>query len=257
MVQPLDAWKADRLAALAAPDGWLNLTDRVEVEAGQRYALGLGAENGLRISAGPEHLGVLTVTDARTASLTLPGGQVLDFGPVPGAPPRLSVDNLILELHSPEGRPALRVRRIDHPRRFRDPGITWFPADPAWVITAEWRALAAPQEALVDMVGGRREAVRITHHAIFVHQGETWALVPTHAKGGAPMFVFRDLTAGVETYGACRFLVGEDLGERTVVLDFNKAHTPPCGFTDHAVCPLPPRENILPFRIEAGERAPR
>jgi uncharacterized protein (DUF1684 family) len=42
--------------------------------------------------------------------------------------------------------------------------------------------------------------------------------------------------------------------ENTIVLDFNKAINPPCSFTEHAVCPLPPPENILPFRIEAGEK---
>jgi uncharacterized protein (DUF1684 family) len=69
------------------------------------------------------------------------------------------------------------------------------------------------------------------------------------------MFVFRDATAG-ETYPACRFLIGEDVRDGEITLDFNRAFTPPCGFTDHAICPLPPPGNILPFRIEAGELAP-
>jgi uncharacterized protein len=38
-----------------------------------------------------------------------------------------------------------------------------------------------------------------------------------------------------------------------VDLDFNKAYNPPCIFTPYATCPLPPKENILPFPIEAGE----
>jgi uncharacterized protein (DUF1684 family) len=39
-----------------------------------------------------------------------------------------------------------------------------------------------------------------------------------------------------------------------VVLDFNRAYNPPCAFTDFATCPLPPRQNVLPVRIEAGEK---
>lgn len=252
----LEDWKAERLAALMAPDGWLNLTDRVEVAWGQRYAVGTGAGNGLRISAGPEHLGVLTLEADGAAHLTLPDGQALPFTPMPGAPPRLAVANLILELHSAEGVPALRVRRIDHPRRLRDPGLRYYPPDPAWVIRARWLPLAAPVQAEIDMIGGRRETVRLTHHATFAHEGQTVTLVPTHWKGGAPMFVIRDQTAGADTYPAARFLIGEDATETEITLDFNKAHTPPCGFTEFAVCPLPPRENILPFRIEAGEKRP-
>jgi uncharacterized protein (DUF1684 family) len=39
-----------------------------------------------------------------------------------------------------------------------------------------------------------------------------------------------------------------------VVLDFNKAYNPPCAFTPYATCPLPPTENRLAIRIEAGEK---
>ena len=37
------------------------------------------------------------------------------------------------------------------------------------------------------------------------------------------------------------------------VMDFNKAQNPPCAFTSYATCPLPPKQNRLPVRIEAGE----
>jgi uncharacterized protein (DUF1684 family) len=39
-----------------------------------------------------------------------------------------------------------------------------------------------------------------------------------------------------------------------VTLDFNKAYSPPCAFTPFATCPLPPKQNRLPVRIEAGEK---
>jgi uncharacterized protein (DUF1684 family) len=39
-----------------------------------------------------------------------------------------------------------------------------------------------------------------------------------------------------------------------VVLDFNRAFNPPCAFSHFATCPLPPRENRLPLRVEAGEK---
>ena len=40
----------------------------------------------------------------------------------------------------------------------------------------------------------------------------------------------------------------------TIVLDFNKAYNPPCAFTPFATCPLPPPQNRLAARIEAGEK---
>ena len=71
-----------------------------------------------------------------------------------------------------------------------------------------------------------------------------------------PMFVLRDQTSGHQTYAASRFLIGQDMTATAITLDFNKAHSPPCAFTDLAICPLPPRQNILPFAIQAGELAP-
>jgi uncharacterized protein len=42
-------------------------------------------------------------------------------------------------------------------------------------------------------------------------------------------------------------------GDGSVVVDFNLAYNPPCVFSPYATCPLPPAENRLPLRIEAGE----
>jgi uncharacterized protein len=39
-----------------------------------------------------------------------------------------------------------------------------------------------------------------------------------------------------------------------VLLDFNKAFNPPCALNDFATCPLPPSQNRLKLRVEAGEK---
>jgi len=39
-----------------------------------------------------------------------------------------------------------------------------------------------------------------------------------------------------------------------VDLNFNRAYNPPCAFTPYATCPLPPLQNYLKIRIEAGEK---
>jgi uncharacterized protein (DUF1684 family) len=66
-------------------------------------------------------------------------------------------------------------------------------------------------------------------------------------------FIFKDGTSGKETYPAGRFLYSDLPKHGEVVLDFNKAYNPPCAFTPYATCPLPPEQNRLPMRIEAGE----
>ncbi|HEX9508398.1 MAG TPA: DUF1684 domain-containing protein, partial [Myxococcales bacterium] len=65
---------------------------------------------------------------------------------------------------------------------------------------------------------------------------------------------FGDATNRTETYGAGRFLYADMPRDGKVILDFNQAYNPPCAFSTFATCPLPPRQNRLPVRVEAGEK---
>lgn len=247
---PYPEWQAARLAALTAADGWLNLTDRIVLGQGSQ-SLGSGPQNDLILSVGPPHLGVLTVASPDRASLVTATGRH-DFKPHPGSGPRLTHAGLLLEIHTVDNVPALRVRDLSiRP----NPHLTYFPFDPAWVITADWQPLTPPRVAGVQMIGGTSVAVTISHIARFTLAGHNVTLLPTHQKDGLPMFVIRDATTGQQTYAASRFLIGEPAGDK-IMLDFNRAHTPPCGFTDFAICPLPPPENRLPFAVRAGELTP-
>ena len=44
------------------------------------------------------------------------------------------------------------------------------------------------------------------------------------------------------------------MANESFTLDFNKAYNPPCSFSEYTTCPLPPKQNILKTRIEAGEK---
>ena len=67
----LVTWRAKRLAALTAEDGWLNLTDRLEIPPGPQR-VGRSAENDLVLTAGPDHLGILRLTETG-AEFATPG----------------------------------------------------------------------------------------------------------------------------------------------------------------------------------------
>lgn len=234
-------WQAARLAALTGPEGWLNLTDRVEIPPGPQR-LGRAPDNDLVLSTGPAHLGVLEA-DAQGARLN--GTPFASRG----GNPMLQVGDMLLELHVVSGQPALRLRDLRLRPQVR---IEAYPFDPAWVIQAAWIKLP-PRAQAIDQKGAGPTEVTLTHEARFAHQGQEVTLLATHWKDGLPMFVIRDATSGTETYGASRFLIGQPAGA-TITLDFNRAHNPPCAFTDHAICPLPPPGNRLTFPIRAGEK---
>ena len=190
-----------------------------------------------------------------SCSALIAAAERADQRDVERQPPRLKVGDLLLERSQVEGIFALRVRDAAAPARQNFAGIDYYPIEPAWRIEADWVPLPEPLDLDIDLVTGARDRVRITHEARFTHDGQQITLLPTHEKSGKPMFVIRDKTAGAETYGAARFLIGE-VQDGKVVLDFNRAFNPPCAYTGFAVCPLPPRQNIMPFAIRAGEMKP-
>lgn len=66
--------------------------------------------------------------------------------------------------------------------------------------------------------------------------------------------MFADGTSGHETYGAGRFLYIPLPTDGHALVDFNRAFNPPCALSDFATCPLPPWQNRLKVRIDAGEK---
>jgi uncharacterized protein (DUF1684 family) len=65
---------------------------------------------------------------------------------------------------------------------------------------------------------------------------------------------FVDATSLSETYGAGRYLNAHGHGDGTIHVDFNMAYNPFCAYNDRWSCPLPPIQNRLSVRIEAGEK---
>jgi uncharacterized protein (DUF1684 family) len=67
---------------------------------------------------------------------------------------------------------------------------------------------------------------------------------------------FKDATNGKQTYGGGRYIdIKIPAGER-VILDFNLAYNPSCAYgSDRFSCPIPPKENFLQVKVNAGEKS--
>lgn len=63
---------------------------------------------------------------------------------------------------------------------------------------------------------------------------------------------FTDATSGNETYEGGRYIDLTMPKSNEVVINFNEAYHPYCAYTDGYNCPVPPQENTLPVKIEAG-----
>ena len=95
--------------------------------------------------------------------------------------------------------------------------------------------------------------LRGEEHTLFAYQSKKLVEV---SPDEAMLFIpFRDATNGKETYGGGRYVDCEIPNEgNTILLDFNKAYNPYCAYNPRYSCVIPPEENRLEIRIEAGEK---
>ena len=262
-VAAADAWHAERIAALTAPDGWLSLVTLTWLEPGPNR---VGRDPDARVThAGlpADHLGTLHVA-ADGSGITFEPAHGVAVSGVPaggrlrtdadGSPTVVQAGRCRFEVIIRGGRPAVRMRDPEAPSRVAFAGIERFPVDPAWSIEAAFEPAADGEQVAVDSVIGVVDDTTVAGRARFEHEGRSVELV-LHPGGEDRFFlVFGDATNGRETSGGGRFLLAERTGPATVRLDFNRAYNPPCSFTDFATCPLPVPGNRLPFAVTAGER---
>lgn len=91
----------------------------------------------------------------------------------------------------------------------------------------------------------------------FEIDGQNVELTLYRDPSGDDLFLaFKDATANAgETYGGGRYLEPLESDDGSLLIDFNYAYNPYCAYNDGWACPLPPPENQLAVRIEAGEKA--
>jgi len=137
-------------------------------------------------------------------------------------------------------------------------GPAFFPLNMNYRVTASWVLSDGKKTVDVPNVLGDITPTPVTGEAHFKINGQDVSLTDL---GGDPskglFFVFNDLTSKTDTYPGGRFLETDPIENGSVVLDFNRAHSPPCAVTPYATCPLAPKENRLAIAIPAGEKYDR
>lgn len=137
-------------------------------------------------------------------------------------------------------------------------GLTYYPPDSAYKVSARLTRFERPEPVMVTMSKGSRQAYLRYGTFSFELRGKKLKLFvyksaeDPYAKS---LFVpFSDATSGHDTYGAGRYLDLEEHGGDVYDLDFNVAYNPFCAYNDGYICPIPLSENKLPVEILAGER---
>ena len=150
---------------------------------------------------------------------------------------------------------SIRVRDPSGPQAKGFLGFSWFDIDPQYRVTGRFTSDPQPQKLKVINTYGEVDEYTSEGIVEFTLLGQTLRLRPFTTRPKRFYFVFKDASSGKETYEAARFLYADLQDDGTAVLDFNQAYNPPCAFNPYTTCPIPLRENNLPIKVLAGEKA--
>ncbi len=260
----IEKYRADRLAELTAPNGWLAVQGLFWLHQGANLA-GSGPASEIRLPPrAPNRLGTftrnerhVTFTADPSAAVTAGGRPVtaFTFDPRDGEESSITVSGLTLFVIRRADRVGLRMLDPQSPARVSFAGMKYFPLDPAYQVRARFVAYDKLKPVPVPNVLGQLVPMDSPGYVEFTLNGRPFRLEPVYetSKHEDLFFIFKDLTSRKETYEAGRFLHAPLPSGGVVDLDFNRAYNPPCAFTAFATCPLPTKENQLAVRIPAGE----
>jgi uncharacterized protein len=263
-VAQVEAWRSKHEADYQRD--WVSIAGLHFLDAGV-HTVGRAATNDIVLDASvPETIGRLVVRNDEVvyepeAHVTVEReGRVVsgpialkEAGALPG--PDVWIGEVRLVVHVSGERLSLRVRdpRGELARGFL--GFSWFPIDPEYRVTG--RFIPDPQSRRMQVMNTFGDVDTYPTEGVveFTLHGQPLRIRPFTTRPNRFYIVFRDASAGDETYKTARFLYADLQADGTVMLDFNEAYNPPCAFNPYTTCPIPLPENVLPVKVLAGERA--
>ena len=144
--------------------------------------------------------------------------------------------------------------------------MAFYPVNPAYKVVANFTPSTSANWLRFKTSGTIEKVFRVFGtasfklngklHQLTIYQSQELMTNPTYKNY---LFLpFTDATSGVETYAGGRYLdlTTNDVQNKKIVLDFNKAYNPYCAYVSGVYnCPIPPKENALPVAVKAGEKA--
>ncbi|MBA4104011.1 MAG: hypothetical protein C0488_17560, partial [Arthrobacter sp.] len=175
---------------------------------------------------------------------------------------------VVVELAMRANKYAVRTRDSTSPVFTEFDGVPTFDYRPDLVVEASFRPYPEPVDVPIGTANPLVDGVhRSVGELVFRLPGKDheFHLQAEEEKLGALTVTFHDETNGDSApekataewrkVSTARPRVDAQ-GNRTVILDFNRAINYPSAFTPYGTCPMPVKNNSLDYRIEAGEKEP-
>jgi uncharacterized protein len=153
---------------------------------------------------------------------------------------------------------GIGIRVWDNTREARRtfPSRQWYPVKEEFRIPASYTRYETPKIVKMPDILGAILDEPMQGFVSFVLDGKKHQLMVEELPDRRLFIQFMDLTNHDRTYPSGRYHYTDAHEKGRLFIDFNKAYSPPCAFTDYATCTFPPQENHLNVAIEAGEIFP-
>ncbi len=270
-IADIEAWRDKVETSLRRDNGWLTLAGRFIMKPGIN-TFGVGKNNDIVLppelkGIGPDTIGALVVDkDALTVTLKLADGVSMTSDGTAFSGERVmktssekrdwvSLQRISMHIIERNGTFVLRLADNESLVRKNFPGRLWYEAKDQFVMDAKFIPYPPGRTLSIVNIIDEISEEPSPGYVEFKLKGKTHKMDVIGDDDGL-FFVFRDGTSGDTTYRPSRFLFVEKkpAPNTTFKLDFNKAYNPPCAFSEFTTCPLPPKQNIMQTRVEAGEK---
>ncbi len=259
------AWDKKRLASLKSENGWVNLAGLFWLKPGEN-TFGSDASNQVVYTGTgfPEKAGKFIVGEKEvkwisntSSKVSIKGNIVTEtvaFHIDSARAPQFSLGSYRWNIIKREDKIGVRFRDLNSAALNALTHISKYDADVKWKIKAVFEPTLFKTIPITNVLGQTTQQAS-PGRIVFEIAGKSYKLDALDEGPGDLFVIFGDDTNQDETYPSGRFIyVPRPDAKGVTYIDFNKSENPPCAFTSFATCPLPPRQNILPFRIDAGEK---
>jgi uncharacterized protein (DUF1684 family) len=259
----IEAWRNERIIGLTSSHSWTTLIGLFWLKDGIQ-SFGADSSNAILFPPStPPFIGSFVKNGDSIKVRIEDSGVLIDNrhlsesnlkADVTGEPTLMNYKSMYWHVIKRGDRYGIRLRDTLHEARYLLKAIPHFTVDRGWNKTARFIQAPTGQTIPIINMAGITIQNNVEGTLVFKHKGKEHSLLALDGGPGKYFVLVADKTTGVETYGGGRYIYVERANNDGMTeIDFNKLHNPPCVFSDFATCPLPPKQNYLPFAVEAGE----
>ena len=263
----IEQWRVERLGQLQAPYAWPSVIGLHTMKS-DTTSFGSTADNDLIVKGNaPAVMGMIRyeddqyylkmpeAKDATVAETQVQSEITLLTDKQENGPTMVSWESYQWHLIERGEQAYLRMKDTLSEYRSNLTSIPNYPINSKWNVPAQFTTSDSSDRIVYDNILDMTFNHAFAGYLNFEIDGQDYQLKAMDYDADSYFVIISDLTTGFETYDGGRYVYPKkaDTNGQTYI-DFNQAMNPPCVFTPYATCPLPPADNHIDLKVEAGEQ---